>query len=79
MELRSDGSDGLGSWWRSGDPPVRVTERVRYAVVGLGLFAQNAVLPAFAQARANSELVALVSGDPEKLQLFGRKYRIRHL
>ena len=34
---------------------------VRYAVVGLGHIAQVAVLPAFAHARRNSELVAVVS------------------
>lgn len=52
------------------------TQKVRYAVVGLGWFAQTAVLPAFAHARDNSELVALVSGDPEKLRKIGRKYRV---
>ena len=36
---------------------------VRYAVVGLGHIAQVAVLPAFAHARRNSRLVAVVSGD----------------
>jgi glucose-fructose oxidoreductase len=46
-----------------------------YAVVGLGYIAQAAVLPAFAHAR-NSELVALVSDDPVKLDKLGRKYRI---
>src|SRR3981081_688992 len=35
---------------------------VRYAVVGQGYISQAAVLPAFAHARANSRLVALVSG-----------------
>jgi hypothetical protein len=38
---------------------------IRYAVVGLGHIAQVAVLPAFGNARRNSKLVALVSGDPE--------------
>ena len=36
---------------------------VRYAVVGLGHIAQVAVLPAFAHARRNSRVVALVSDD----------------
>ena len=49
---------------------------VRYAVVGLGHLAQVAVLPAFAPAKRNSRLVALVSGDARKLQLVARKYRI---
>jgi predicted dehydrogenase len=49
---------------------------VRYAVVGLGHIAQVAVLPAFAQAKQNSRLVALVSGDARKRQLVARKYRV---
>jgi predicted dehydrogenase len=49
--------------------------RVRYAVVGLGHIAQNAVLPAFKKAKA-SELVALVSDDPRKLKLLGKQYRV---
>jgi predicted dehydrogenase len=40
--------------------------KVRYAVVGLGHIAQAAVLPAFKNAR-NSEIVALVSGDPRSV------------
>jgi glucose-fructose oxidoreductase len=48
--------------------------KVRYAVVGLGHIAQVAVLPAFKSAR-NSELVALVSGDPRKRKALGKKYR----
>ena len=53
--------------------------RVRYAVVGLGHIAQVAVLPAFAHAGENSELVALFSDDAEKLAKLGRKYRLEHL
>ena len=52
------------------------SKRVRYAVVGLGHIAQQAVLPAFAHARRNSELVALVSGDDEKLEELGRTYEV---
>jgi len=52
--------------------------RVRYAVVGLGHIAQVAVLPAFENAR-NSELLALVSNDPEKLEKLGTKYKLEHL
>jgi predicted dehydrogenase len=48
---------------------------VRYAVVGLGHIAQVAVLPAFAHAKRNSRLTALVSNDPRKRQLVSRKYR----
>jgi glucose-fructose oxidoreductase len=49
-------------------------KQVRYAVVGLGHIAQVAVLPAFGNARRNSRLAALVSGDPVKLEELGAKY-----
>lgn len=51
-------------------------KKIRYAVVGLGYIAQIAVLPAFKNARKNSKLVALVSGDKEKLKRLGEKYNI---
>ncbi len=44
---------------------MKTHQRIRYAVVGLGHIAQTAILPAFENA-ANSELVALVTNDPEK-------------
>jgi predicted dehydrogenase len=53
------------------------SEKIRYAVVGLGHIAQVAVLPAFAHAE-NSVLAALVSDDPEKLEKLGRKYRVKN-
>ena len=49
---------------------------VRYAVVGLGHIAQVAVLPAFAHAKQNSRVVALVSDDRVKRQAVSRKYQI---
>ena len=49
---------------------------IRYAVVGLGHIAQVAVLPAFAHARRNSRLAALVSGDRSKRKALSRKYRV---
>jgi glucose-fructose oxidoreductase len=51
--------------------------KIRYAVVGLGWFAQEAVMPAFANAE-NSELVALVSDDSAKLKELGEQYRVLH-
>lgn len=48
--------------------------KIRYAVVGLGWFAQAAALPAFAHAE-NSEIVALVSDDSTKLEQLSQKYR----
>src|SRR5215472_861405 len=50
--------------------------KIRYAVVGLGYITQVAILPAFAHAQENSELAALVSGDPGKLKALGKKYKV---
>ena len=52
------------------------TGPVRYAVVGLGHIAQVAVIPAFAHARRNSRLVAVVSGDRTKREEIARRYRL---
>jgi predicted dehydrogenase len=49
---------------------------VRYAVVGLGHIAQVAVLPAFGNARRNSKLAALVSGDPTKRKELSERYGV---
>src|SRR5215469_10694728 len=54
----------------------RSSGKIRYAVVGLGYISQIAVLPAFAHAKENSELVALVSGDASKLKKLGKKYNV---
>jgi glucose-fructose oxidoreductase len=54
------------------------TRRIRYAVVGLGHIAQVAVVPAFAHARRNSTLTAVVSGDRTKRREITRRYRIPH-
>jgi glucose-fructose oxidoreductase len=57
--------------------PARQSKRVvRYAVVGQGYIAQAAVLPAFAHARRNSRLVALVSGDRTKRRELAKKYDV---
>jgi len=54
---------------------IQGDRKIRYAVVGLGWFAQEAAIPAFAQSE-NSELVALVSDDPVKLQELSQRYGI---
>lgn len=54
---------------------ARRSRKVRYAVVGLGHIAQVAVLPAFANARKNSTLVALISDDRTKLRELARAYK----
>jgi predicted dehydrogenase len=53
---------------------VKEPKKVRYAVVGAGNIAQVAVLPAFAHAKDNSELVAIVSGDAEKRRALRERY-----
>lgn len=53
--------------------------KIRYGVVGLGHIAQQAVLPAFVNAKNNSELTALISEDPRKLKSLGKKYKIENL
>ena len=52
--------------------------KIRYAVIGLGYIAQNAVLPAFKNTK-QSELTALISGDEDKLKVLGKKYRVKNL
>ena len=51
------------------------TKKTRYAVVGIGWFAQAAVLPGFKNAN-NSELVAIVSGDSEKRHEVAKMYGV---
>jgi predicted dehydrogenase len=52
---------------------MKTKRQIRYAVVGLGHLAQVAILPAFANTK-NSQLVALVSGDPKKQYKMARMY-----
>jgi len=53
------------------------SKKVRYAVVGLGYFAQAAVLPAFKHSK-NSEIAAFVSDDLLKHKKLGEKYGVQH-
>jgi len=53
-------------------------KKIRYAVVGLGHIAQNAILPAFKHATKNSELTALISDDRVKLQTLAKEYKVEH-
>ena len=52
--------------------------KVRYAIVGLGDIAQAALMPGVSHT-GNSEITALVSGDPEKLTKLGKSYGVKHL
>lgn len=49
---------------------------VRFAVVGLGHFAQTAILPAFANASEIVELAVIVTGDQEKAATLSEKYKV---
>jgi predicted dehydrogenase len=53
-----------------------MNKKIRYAVVGLGHIAQTAVLPAFKHAE-NSELAALLTGNPEKDRELSERYRVK--
>ena len=59
---------------RQVDP--KSSRKVRYAVIGLGNISQVAVLPAFEHAKENSELVALISSDREKLKVLSKRYDV---
>src|SRR6187399_2946138 len=59
---------------RHADPES--SRKIRYAVIGLGNIAQVAVLPAFAHAKENSELVALISSDARKLSALAERHSI---
>lgn len=52
--------------------------RIRYAVIGMGYFAQTAILPAFKRS-PNAELVALFSEDTHKLKELGELYGVEHM
>ncbi len=54
------------------------SRKIRYAIAGLGHIAQAAVLPAFAHAKRNAVLTALVSTDQVKLRELGEKYGVQH-
>lgn len=50
--------------------------KIRFAVVGLGHFAQSAILPAFREAKDRARLAALVTGDPIKAKELGEEYKV---
>jgi predicted dehydrogenase len=62
---------------RSGENEPRRNDKVRFAVVGQGYFAQAAILPAFDKAK-RCELTALFSDDPAKLKKLKKAYDVEH-
>jgi predicted dehydrogenase len=62
--------------YRNGNKRKNSKNKVRYAVVGLGYISQDATLPAFFNARRNSEVRALVTQDPIKARRLSEKYDV---
>lgn len=62
--------------FRSKAGQKRDRTKVCYAVVGLGYIAQDATLPAFINAKKNSEVRALVTEDPVKARRLCGKYDV---
>ncbi|SEI92695.1 Predicted dehydrogenase [Dyadobacter koreensis] len=56
--------------------PLPPEKRVGYAVVGLGHLALEEIIPALHMCK-KSKLVALVSGDPEKMKIVAGQYAIK--
>ena len=49
--------------------------KIGYAIVGLGNYATNQIMPAFANCK-DARITALVSGTPEKLAKYGAQYGV---
>jgi predicted dehydrogenase len=62
--------------YRTGHKRKNSKNKVRYAVVGLGYISQDDTLPAFFNARTNSEVRALVTQDPIKARRLSEKYDV---
>lgn len=58
--------------------PLPDSERLGWAVVGLGDFATNEAIPAFEDSRM-AKLTGFVSGNPGKLQDYGRRHGVKSL
>jgi predicted dehydrogenase len=57
---------------------VMKEKKVRYAVIGLGNISQVAVLPAFAHAKENSRLSAIVSSSARKRDELAERFDVEH-
>jgi predicted dehydrogenase len=55
--------------------PALPGEKMRWAIVGLGSFGVNQVIPGFADAR-QSRMTAFVSGNPEKARTLGARHGV---
>jgi predicted dehydrogenase len=57
------------------EPPIPDEKKLGWAVVGLGKFATQQIIPSFSQCK-QSKLVALVSGDRAKAENYARQYNV---
>jgi hypothetical protein len=57
----------------SQEPPMPDEKKLGWAVVGLGKFARQQIIPSLAECK-QSKLVALVSGDRNKAESYARQY-----
>ncbi len=57
------------------EPPMPPEKKLGWAVVGLGKFATQQIIPSFAECK-RSKLVALVSGDRTKAEQYARQYGV---
>ncbi len=54
---------------------IGLGKKIRYAIVALGDISQEAMLPGVSHT-GNSEVTALVTGDPEKARVLGERYGV---
>ncbi len=71
----TEAAPAVSSSASAAQPAEKPARQVGYAVIGLGHIVQVAVLPGFEHA-PNSKLVALVSGERQKLQALGQRYAV---
>ncbi|MBW4477661.1 MAG: Gfo/Idh/MocA family oxidoreductase [Tolypothrix brevis GSE-NOS-MK-07-07A] len=57
------------------EPPMPPEKKLGWAVVGLGKFATQQIIPSFAECK-RSKLVALVSGDRTKAEQYAQQYGV---
>ncbi len=57
------------------EPPMPPEKKLGWAVVGLGKFATQQIIPSFAECK-RSKLVALVSGDRAKAEKYAQQYGV---
>ncbi|HEY9781157.1 MAG TPA: Gfo/Idh/MocA family oxidoreductase [Leptolyngbyaceae cyanobacterium] len=57
------------------EPPMPPEKKLGWAVVGLGKFATEQIIPSFAECK-RSRLVALVSGSPDKAQRIAQQHGV---